>query len=570
MDDELRIPKLIGSGAAMHSLPLAAVDGFVLSRIDGRATEKELSGLTGLPEAQVRSSLEKLESLRVITFASKTVTPAPPPVSSPSPVPVPLPSGIRAPGSPNPAPLSPATGSTARSTAEGAEEASTALAEQVGMSKRLRAAIAAIPPDAPELTEEVDLPDAFRLRVLAAHTALASLDYYELLGIERTVDKKSVKRAYFELAGLFHPDRYFRKRLGAFKLRMETLFGTVTEAYETLSDKARRIEYDGYLVDLDRTRGIEDLLKGAAEEAQRAEDDALRSAERTSALDVPINGVGAGSVPPSPSSQERQHSGFYASVGGPRTTSSPPQIGPARPTPSASLPPLSAGSPVVSEQARRDVLAMRLRGNRAIPRGPSSLPPGTRPSDGGEGLKRRYADRVALARKAQADKYIALARGAEAKNDIVGAATAYRVTLGFLQEGDPIRVSALAVIAKADSALAETYLRQALYEERSEHWPDAAKSWQRVAKGRPGDARAHERAAHAMTRAREDLHVAAQYAKRAIEIDPQNAEYKITLASVFIEAGLGLNARRELEAAAQLAPQNATIRTMLKTVNKAG
>ncbi len=167
-------------------------------------------------------------------------------------------------------------------------------------------------------------------------------------------------------------------------------------------------------------------------------------------------------------------------------------------------------------------------------------------------------------------RYVALAKDAESKNDLLGAATAYRVTLGFLEEGDPTRTAALAVIAKADAALAETYLRQALYEERSEHWPDAAKSWQRVAKGRPDDARAHERAAHAMTKAHEDLHAAAQYAKRAIEIDPQNAEYKVTLAAVFIEAGLGLNARRELEAAAQLAPQNVTIRTMLKTVNKAG
>jgi tetratricopeptide (TPR) repeat protein len=213
---------------------------------------------------------------------------------------------------------------------------------------------------------------------------------------------------------------------------------------------------------------------------------------------------------------------------------------------------------------------MRLRGNRTLSRSASNPPPRARISDGGEGLKRRYEDRVALARKAQADKYVGLAKEAESKSDLVGAAAAYRVSIGFLQEGDPIRAVAVAAIAKADSILAETYLRQALYEERAEHWPDAAKSWQRVAKGRPDDAHAHERTANAIAKAQGDLHQAAEYAKRAIEIDPQNADYKITLASVFIGAGLALNARRELEAAAQLSPRNATIQALLKTINKAG
>jgi curved DNA-binding protein CbpA len=438
------------------------------------------------------------------------------------------------------------------------------------MSKRLRAAMAAIPPDAAELTEDVDLPGPFRTRILGAYEALATLDYYELLGLERTVDKKGVKRAYFELAALFHPDRYFRKRLGTFKLKMETLFGTVSEAYETLSDKGRRADYDTYLTDLDRTRGVEDLLKSAAEEAQRAEEDALRLAERTSS-DVPIDGTVGRSAPPGPTGVDRKPSGFYSSVRAPPISSPPQSAPPPRSTSPASLPPRASTSPLVSDQARRDALAMRLRGSRSLSRGGASVPPpGARVGDGGEGLRRRYEERVTLARKAQADKYIGLANEAESKNDLVGAAAAYRVTLGFLQEGDPNRVIAQAGIAKADALLAETYLRQAMYEERSERWPDAAKSWQRVAKGRPDDARAHERAANAMTKARMDLHAAVQHAKRATEIEPRNADYKITLAAVFIEAGLALNARRELEAAAQLSPRNATIQALLKTVNKAG
>jgi curved DNA-binding protein CbpA len=577
LDDEPRIPKLIGSAGAVHTLPLAAVDGFVLSRIDGKASDRELSALTGLSVDQVRSSLEKLESLHVITLLSKGVTPVPPV----SPSPAPTSAKPRSADSKQPAPASPPPGSPSPSTvAASSEDAAAPFAQELGMSKRLRAAMAIIPPDAAELTEDVDLAGPFRMRILGAYSALSSLDYYELLGLERAADKKGVKRAYFELAALFHPDRYFRKRLGSFKLKMETLFGTVTEAYDTLSDKGRRAEYDTYLIDLDRTRGVEDLLKEAAEEARRAEEDALRIAERTSS-DVPVDGAPARSVPPDPNGTERKPSGFYSSVRtlrasppaqGAPTATTPASLPPlsAAPSPSASLAPLAPGSPIVTDRARRDALAMRLRGNRTLSRSTSNPPPGPRVSDGGEGLKRRYEDRVAQARKAQAEKYVALAREAESKSDLVGAAAAYRVTLGFLSEGDPIRAVAQAAIAKADAALAETYLRQAMYEERSEHWPDAAKSWQRVAKGLPDDARAHERAANAMAKAHGDLHVAAELAKRAIAIDPQNADYKITLAAVFIQAGLGLNARRELEAAAQLSPRNATIQALLKTVNKAG
>ena len=49
--------------SAIRSLRMSAADGFVLSRIDGRATEKELASLTGLPESQIRVSIDNLLAL---------------------------------------------------------------------------------------------------------------------------------------------------------------------------------------------------------------------------------------------------------------------------------------------------------------------------------------------------------------------------------------------------------------------------------------------------------------------------------------------------------------------------
>jgi curved DNA-binding protein CbpA len=555
LPDEPKIPKLTGDKSGTP-LRLSASEGFVLSRIDGKANEAQLAGLTGLHESQIRATLEKLVSLRVITLEARET-----PIAQATPVPQ-VPERSDEP-------------------AQGALPGAPGADAPAALAKRVEAAMAAVARDAPELAEEVDLAAALRLRILGTISVLESLDYYELLTVERTADKKGVKRSDFELASIFHPDRYFRKRLGSFKTKMEAIFGRVTQAHDTLTNKDQRAEYDTYLADLDRTRAIEDVLRSADEEARRAEQDLQQAVARSSYPGASPDG-NSGRPSPIPSSgssaQARPVSG-----GPPKPSKTPPPSGLTQPpakisgfysaigtTPGTPGVPSGAplGSPVITDQARRDVLAMRLLGNRAPGRGVSSPPPPR--GDGGEMLKRRYEERVALARKAQAEKYVALAKEAEAKNDILGAATTYKVAMSFLQEGHPALATAQAVIAKADATLSETYLRQALYEERAEHWPDAARSWQRVARGRPDDARAHERAANAMTRAKSDLHAAAELAKRAIQIEPRNAEYKITLATVFIEAGLSLNARRELEAAAQLSPRNATIQALLKRVNKAG
>lgn len=89
----------------------------------------------------------------------------------------------------------------------------------------------------------LDLPVEAQQRILAFE---ASLDrpYHQILGVPRTADVKAVKRAYFELSKEFHPDRYFRRKIGAFAARLEHVFGRIAEAYELLSDPATRAEVE--------------------------------------------------------------------------------------------------------------------------------------------------------------------------------------------------------------------------------------------------------------------------------------------------------------------------------------
>ena len=72
-------------------------------------------------------------------------------------------------------------------------------------------------------------------------------DSYGVLGIDRTARVKQVREAYYALARRYHPDRFRSGPLADLLPRFEDFFMSVTEAYNTLSDKDRRLEYDEQL-----------------------------------------------------------------------------------------------------------------------------------------------------------------------------------------------------------------------------------------------------------------------------------------------------------------------------------
>ncbi|SDZ81890.1 curved DNA-binding protein [Desulfuromusa kysingii] len=67
-----------------------------------------------------------------------------------------------------------------------------------------------------------------------------SKDYYSVLGVNRTDDAATIKKAYRKLAQKYHPD----KNPGDTKA--EEKFKQITEAYAVLSDKDKRQQYDQY------------------------------------------------------------------------------------------------------------------------------------------------------------------------------------------------------------------------------------------------------------------------------------------------------------------------------------
>jgi curved DNA-binding protein CbpA len=63
------------------------------------------------------------------------------------------------------------------------------------------------------------------------------------LGIEETAGRDAVKKAFLGIARQFHPDRFASPALADLQDTVRDFFAAVNEAYELLSDDARRAEY---------------------------------------------------------------------------------------------------------------------------------------------------------------------------------------------------------------------------------------------------------------------------------------------------------------------------------------
>jgi molecular chaperone DnaJ len=112
---------------------------------------------------------------------------------------------------------------------------------------------------------------------------MESIDYYEVLQVERDSSGEEIKRSYKRLAFEFHPDR------NAGNPEAEERFKKINEAYQVLSDPNKRARYDsfghisaeGIFSDVDFESGFSDIFgslfeevfsAGGAEKSRRGRD----------------------------------------------------------------------------------------------------------------------------------------------------------------------------------------------------------------------------------------------------------------------------------------------------------
>ncbi|MDC3958339.1 DnaJ domain-containing protein [Polyangium jinanense] len=523
----VRVPRPV-PGCDIKSLPLRPDEAYLLSRIDGVVSERELSLITGLSQAEVTTALDRLFVLGAVDFNEPTA-----PVSRrahPSVAPSSGATSTR--GTEGPSSRTFEGGFRAGPSSrrfEGTVDAPPAsrrsfepLADlppptrrsiELSAERRSGADTGVEPPPAtrraidltveqprivdPELEEPVDLDHAKKKRVLELYDALDERNHYELLGVSIDADKKQIKSAYWVLAPEFHPDKYFRKKLGTYKQRIEAIFDRLTLAHDVLTSKQRRAEYDTYLEQTRRNRTMAALLE---------HDPADIPAVVAAAEDAPGNG------PPT-------------------------------------LPGRLVGTKLASTPIRRTVADA----------GGTSPAPATPPTPTNDPF-RRYDSTRNEARRLQLDRYVLAAKVALERKDLAAAANAYRLAVALAPEDDALARKAVEIQQQAAAELAEGFLRQAEYEASQGRWSEAAMSFANVCKARGDDPRPHERVAFCTLKTGQNNRRAIDFARRAVKLSPGVGEYRLTLARAYMAAGLETSARVEMERAAELSPNDARIR----------
>jgi curved DNA-binding protein CbpA len=203
--------RLVATPALTQERTLTQVEGYLLSRIDGTASARQVLQLVPLdPEEAERSLLGLLITGRVelqpapATRAVSRQEAAPPPD--------PVAAGPPAAEPPAPEPSAP--------------EVSTAPAEG---------------PAAPELDPETL---ATRREIIEVFQSLPLKNHFEVLGVEPGCTDADVTHAYTALARRFHPDVHFGPGLADLGDLLEAIFIRVAEAREALGDAKSRASFE--------------------------------------------------------------------------------------------------------------------------------------------------------------------------------------------------------------------------------------------------------------------------------------------------------------------------------------
>jgi curved DNA-binding protein CbpA len=418
----------------------------------------------------------------------------------------------------------------------------------------------------------IELEIGRRQTIDQVYSHLSRLNWYELLQIPRNAEDASVRKAYFELSRIYHPDTLFRKKLGPYKPKMEAIFAKLTEAYEVLSKLDRRREYDEYLGVRDTTRKLSALFQsapGASFDLISQPPDAPPSVPQPPAL--PGAGGPFGPKPPPLPGADTVT----------RTEGKP-----------ASVPSLSDEAkvkvPVAPSAEALEAARMRAAGKlmRAVPKSVRDAAAAKKTSAGGASMPSPSAAAkpeplralvgslkhaaVVSGSAERVQDYLNKAKTFEAEGKLVEAVQLLRDAVKELPGNEAFQKEYERIYRVLMRSLLENFRQQGRYESSSKQWQSAALSWHRVCEGAPDDAEAHKKVAEALLESGGDPHRAEQYAVRATALSPKDANAFLLLARILYTAGLKLRAIRAIETAKQLDPKSEAIKTLYQdiTANK--
>ena len=215
---------------------------FVMSRIDGITSLRDIIVTTGLPVSQAISIVSRLRALGALLLPGETPPPPPPvaavtSVSSAAPA---APASAAGSGRVTMPPPAKAAGDSPRAEIRSDSKGDAGAAKVVTIPLDV-----SLPdPTAQEqaiLSADLDVNEAERRTILAMARRIGG-DPWTILGVAKGTDLSELKKIYFRLSKEVHPDRFYGKRLGPMAEVLSSVFESVRRAYALLTEAKKQRE----------------------------------------------------------------------------------------------------------------------------------------------------------------------------------------------------------------------------------------------------------------------------------------------------------------------------------------
>jgi DnaJ domain/Domain of unknown function (DUF4388)/Tetratricopeptide repeat len=246
-------------------LTLTPADGYVLSRVDGTLSAREVVAMIPTPSEETHRSLFGLLSTGMVEYLP---LPARPRLAS-------EPVRASARSRPQPAPVEPP-----RQPPPAAEPPLLSETESPEPAESPEPPTPSAPGDrAAELGPTGSPEDPRRMEILEKFATVEQDTHFQVLGLPRNATNAEVKEAYFRLAKRFHPDVHHDPALADLRDKIETIFVRLGEAYEVLRNPRIRARYETQVAPVDEDEKQGPVLD--AEQEARLAAMAIRRAARS-------------------------------------------------------------------------------------------------------------------------------------------------------------------------------------------------------------------------------------------------------------------------------------------------
>jgi curved DNA-binding protein CbpA len=362
------------------------------------------------------------------------------------------------------------------------------------------------------------------------YSSLHRHNFYTILDVTPDADRGTIRKAYFSLSKLCHPDNYAEKDLGSYIGYMEKIFQACSKAYDVLGNEKKRERYDEYLEKKKSTAEYAtNVMQQEASLARALEEAARKRAEASESV----------------------------TMRPPDAVEVPEQPAPAPPPPSDSAPrpvPSPAPRPSVPRDSRLDPARREEHERR-------------RRSWTRDSARRRLMGAVGGVRAVEAadrgGNWVAEARKAHEGGETLSAINALRMALDMNPKNTEAKKLLDELMMEASGELGQRYYEQAMSEIEFGETSVALASVEKAVKLCPDRPAYLALAAKVILDADGDLHRAYDFAQKAAQQEPRTASHQLLLGKILLKAGLPARARSALTKASELNPRLKEVKGLL-------